>query len=96
MSKINREQVENVAFLSRLKLTENEIEKMQQDMSAILDFIETINELDTTGIEPTSHVLDLKNVFREDEVGECMPNEEIMELAPESSDGSIVVPKVIG
>ncbi len=96
MSKVSKEQVKNVAFLARLKLGKAEMEKMQEDMSAILDFVEQINEVDTSGILPTAHVLDIKNVYRKDVAGECMPNYEIMKLAPESSDGSIVVPKVIG
>ena len=96
MSKITREEVINVANLARLKLTDSEIIKMQDDMSSILDFISQINELDTTGIEPSAHAIDIKNVFREDVVIPSMDRDKLLKLAPESSDGFIVVPKVIG
>ena len=65
MNKISKKEVEKVALLARLKLSDQEVEEMQKDMSDILDFISQINELNTEGIVPTAHVLDIKNVFRE-------------------------------
>ena len=96
MSKISREEVINVANLARLRLSEEEIKKMQSDMSSILDFISQINELDTTGIEPSAHAIDIKNVFREDVIVPPLDRDKLLKLAPESNNGFIVVPKVIG
>lgn len=96
MSDITKDEVKKVANLARLSLTENEIQSLQDDMSSILDFISQINEVETSNIEPTAHVLDIKNVFREDKTEKSLDREKIMELAPEKSNGFIVVPKVIG
>lgn len=96
MEKVSKEEVQNVAKLARLNLSETETIKMQKDMSSILDFIGQINEVNTENIEPSTHVLDLKNVFREDIVGKTLDIRKIEELAPEFNNGFIVVPKVIG
>ena len=68
---------------------------MQKDMTAILDFVDQINKVNTDGIEPTAHVLDINNISREDISEDSMDREEILKLAPEQADGFIVVPRVI-
>ena len=73
---ISREDVIHVSNLARLNLREDEVEKFTEQLSAILEHIAKLNEVDTEGVEPTSHVLDLVNVFREDEVTES-PIEDI-------------------
>jgi len=95
MSKISKDDVEKVASLSRLALSETEINEMQKDMTAILDFVDQINKVNTDGIEPTAHVLDINNISREDISEDSMDREEILKLAPEQADGFIVVPRVI-
>ena len=79
---IDRDQVLHVARLARLKLTDEEVERMSTELSAVLDHIEKIGELDLDGVEPTSHVVPLENVLRED----------ILELAPDASDTGFRVP----
>ncbi len=93
--KISLEKVEKVAELARIALSDEEKESLSQDLSNILDYAEKINELDTSNVEPTAHILDIQNVFRQDEVGQSMPVDDIIKLAPKSDGNFIVVPKVI-
>ncbi len=92
---LTREEVEKVAKLARLKFEENEIEKFRSDLNNILDYINKLKELDTENVPPTSHVVEMKNVFREDVVGESLPIEEVLKNAPEKKDRFFVVPRVI-
>ena len=78
---ISREDVIHVSNLARLNLREDEVEKFTEQLGAILEHIAKLNEVDTEGVEPTSHVLDLVNVFREDAVTES-PIENIEKMAP--------------
>jgi aspartyl-tRNA(Asn)/glutamyl-tRNA(Gln) amidotransferase subunit C len=89
---IDREQVLHVARLARLRLSEEEVERMAGEMSAILGHVETMNELDLEGVEPTSHVVELQNVLREDVPRECLPRERALEQAPDVADGGFRVP----
>ena len=89
---IDREQVLHVAKLARLRLDDDEIEKMSSELSGILDHIEKIEELDLDGVEPTSHVVTLENVLREDEPRPSWPREQILRGAPEPEDGAFRVP----
>lgn len=89
---IDREQVLHVARLARLRLSDEEVERMSSELSTILDHIEKINELDLESVEPTSHVVEVENVLREDEPRESWPREEILELAPDAADGGFRVP----
>ncbi len=93
--KISREEVDYVASLARIAFTEEESEKLQKDMSAVLDYIAALNELDTEGVEPTEHILPLQNVFREDVVEESLPIEKVLQNAPESESHAFKVPRVI-
>jgi len=87
--------VEHVANLARLELAEAEKERLAVQLSAILKYAEKLNELDTEGVEPTSHVLPLFNVMCEDEVRESLPIEKVLANAPEEEDGHIKVPAVL-
>jgi aspartyl-tRNA(Asn)/glutamyl-tRNA(Gln) amidotransferase subunit C len=89
---IDRDQVLHVARLARLKLTDEEVERMAVELSAVLDHIEKIGELDLEGVEPTSHVVPVENVLREDEPRPSWPRETMLELAPEASNIGFEVP----
>jgi aspartyl-tRNA(Asn)/glutamyl-tRNA(Gln) amidotransferase subunit C len=89
---IDREQVLHVARLARLRLSEEEVDRMAGEMSTILEHVETMNELDLEGVEPTSHVVELQNVLREDVPRECLPRERALEQAPDTADGGFRVP----
>lgn len=95
MAAITREQVEHVADLARLSLTPEEAERLTEQLNQILAFAHKLNELDTDGVEPTSHVLPLANVMRDDEVRPSIPREEALKNAPDHADGLFRVPKVI-
>ncbi len=89
---IDRDQVLHVARLARLKLTDEELERMPGELSRILDHIEHISELDLDGVEPTSHVVAVENVLRPDEPDPSLTPEQALEQAPEPVDGGFGVP----
>jgi aspartyl-tRNA(Asn)/glutamyl-tRNA(Gln) amidotransferase subunit C len=89
---IDRDQVLHVARLARLKLTDEEVERMSSELSAVLGHIEKIGELDLEGVEPTSHVVPVENVLREDKPRPSWPRETMLELAPEASNIGFEVP----
>jgi aspartyl-tRNA(Asn)/glutamyl-tRNA(Gln) amidotransferase subunit C len=95
MADISKEQVKHVAHLARLAVTDEEVEKMADELSAIIGYAEQLNELDTEGVEPTTHVLDLKNVMRKDEPKEWITHEEAMKNAPDQKDGQFRVPSIM-
>ncbi len=92
---ITEETIQYVAALAKLKVTEEEKVRAAQDLNRILDYMETMNELDTEGVEPMSHVLPIKNVFREDEVTNGENREELLKNAPRQIAGSYAVPKTV-
>jgi len=92
---ISIEEVRYIAALARLRFSEEEEERMAQQMSGILDYMAKLNELDTEDVPPMSHVLDLNNVFREDVPEERITREEALRNAPESDSIYFRVPKVI-
>ncbi|HEY9186443.1 MAG TPA: Asp-tRNA(Asn)/Glu-tRNA(Gln) amidotransferase subunit GatC [Bacteroidota bacterium] len=94
--KITKEDVEHIAKLAKLHFETEGIEKMQNEMNKILEYIEKLNELDTSKVEPLSHVIDLKNVFREDVVNQVYSTEELLKNAPSKTEKFFRVPKVIG
>lgn len=96
MSRISNEQVKHVANLARLAITKEETEKLTKELDAIITFAEQLNELNTENVEPTYHVLDMKNVFREDISQKGLPREEVLKNAPDHQDGQIKVPAIIG
>jgi aspartyl-tRNA(Asn)/glutamyl-tRNA(Gln) amidotransferase subunit C len=89
---IEREQVLHVARLARLRLTDDEVERMAGELSKILEYVETMNELDLEGVEPTSHVVDLTNVLREDVPRPSLDRETALEQAPDATDSGFRVP----
>ena len=95
MTRITIDEVKHVANLARLAITEEEAEKFSKQLDAIITFAEQLNELDTDNVEPTSHVLEIKNVFREDVAGVGLPVEDVLKNAPDYEDGQIKVPAII-
>lgn len=86
--------VEHVAKLARLELSEEEKEKFSKQLGDILKYVEQMNEVDTTGVEPMSHAIPMVNVMREDEVVSKHTKEELMANAPLKEDGFFRVPKI--
>ena len=93
--KITINEVEYVAKLARLKLSDEEKTLFTQQLDSILLYIDKLNELDTADVPPTSHVLALENVMRDDEVKPSYPPEEVLAIAPEREDSFFAVPRVI-
>jgi aspartyl-tRNA(Asn)/glutamyl-tRNA(Gln) amidotransferase subunit C len=89
---IDRDQVLHVARLARLELTEDELERMPAELSKILEHVELMDRLDLEGVEPTSHVVEVQNVLREDTPRPCLPREKALQGAPDVADGGFRVP----
>jgi aspartyl-tRNA(Asn)/glutamyl-tRNA(Gln) amidotransferase subunit C len=89
---IDRAQVEHVARLARLELSEAELDEMAQELSGVLGHIETISELDLDGVPPTSHVADVTTPLREDVPRPSLPREKALDQAPAVQDGGFLVP----
>ncbi|MFZ3062456.1 MAG: Asp-tRNA(Asn)/Glu-tRNA(Gln) amidotransferase subunit GatC [Actinomycetota bacterium] len=92
---ISKKEVEHVALLARLYLTEEEKERFTRQLQQILEHAGKIKELDTSKVPPTSHVLPLRNVFREDKSRPCLTQEEALKNAPKKEDNMFVVPKIV-
>lgn len=92
---VSRDQVQRVAQLARLEFSEEEEAQMADELSRILEYVEKLEELDTSGVPPMSHVLDVTNVFRPDEIEERIDRDQALEAAPETTDGYFEVPKVL-
>ncbi|MFY4776966.1 Asp-tRNA(Asn)/Glu-tRNA(Gln) amidotransferase subunit GatC [Metabacillus sp. RGM 3146] len=95
MSRISNEQVKHVAHLARLAITEDEAQMFTKQLDAIIGFAEQLNELDTENVEPTSHVLDMKNVMRDDVPAKGLPVEDVLKNAPDKKDGYVRVPTIL-
>ncbi|MCD5397907.1 Asp-tRNA(Asn)/Glu-tRNA(Gln) amidotransferase subunit GatC [candidate division NPL-UPA2 bacterium] len=93
--KISKKEVEHVAKLARLRLTDEEKNKFGKQLSRILEYVEKLNELDTEKVEPTSHVVSLPNVLREDEVKPSLPVEDVLSNAPDKKGNYFKVPRII-
>ena len=93
---ITREQVEHVARLAHLALTDEEVERLTGQLGAILDAVGKVSELDLADVEPTSHPLDLVNVARADEAQPSLPRAEALANAPDVEGGFFKVPPAIG
>jgi aspartyl-tRNA(Asn)/glutamyl-tRNA(Gln) amidotransferase subunit C len=87
--------IEKVARLARLNLSEEEKETFGNQLEQTLNYMEQLNQLDTTGVEPTSHAIPVHNVFREDEVKPSFPREEVLGIAPDEEVGHFKVPRII-
>jgi len=93
--KIDQAQVRKVAKLSRLELTEAEVEEFTGQLSAILDYVEKMNDLDTTNVEPLAHCLPISNVFRQDLAKESLGTEKALTNAPQRDGEFFKVPKIL-
>jgi len=89
---ISRDEVLHVARLARLELSEDELSRFAEQLSAILEAVGKVSELDLEGVEPTAHPLDLVNVWADDEPRPCLPVEAALANAPDREDGSFRVP----
>lgn len=93
--KISDETIEYVGILAKLELSEEEKEQAKADMGKMLDYIDKLNELDTSGVEPMSHIFPLNNVFREDVVTNENGHDDTLANAPSAKDDGFKVPKTI-
>jgi aspartyl-tRNA(Asn)/glutamyl-tRNA(Gln) amidotransferase subunit C len=95
VEKIDKEQVRKVAMLSRLELGEAEIDELTGQLSAILDYVAKMNELDTTNVEPLAHCLPIQNIFREDRPQESLGTQKTLANAPQADEQFFKVPKIL-
>ena len=92
---VKKDDVKNIAKLSKLRLSEEEIEEFTEDMNQILDYVKKLDSLDTSNIEPLYHPLEGVNVFREDKLKESIDTETALKNAPKRTEEFFKVPKVI-
>jgi len=95
-SSLTRAEVEHVARLARLALTDAELDALTPELAKILEYAAQVSALDTEGVPPTAHPLPLVNVFRPDEVQPCLPREVVLAAAPATEDGRFRVPRILG
>jgi aspartyl-tRNA(Asn)/glutamyl-tRNA(Gln) amidotransferase subunit C len=88
-------EIGHISLLARLELSEEEMDLFSRQLGSIIEYIKKLNELDTSGVEPTAHVLPLHNVFREDVVQPSLPREMALQNAPERNEQFYRVPKII-
>lgn len=93
--RLSKQEVEHVAWLARLELSEQENDRLTGHLNQIMAHFEDLQKLDTSDVEPTSHSIPMKNVFREDKVGPSFTQEEAVSNAPEEKDFYFVVPQVV-
>ncbi|MDA0840239.1 MAG: Asp-tRNA(Asn)/Glu-tRNA(Gln) amidotransferase subunit GatC [Planctomycetota bacterium] len=95
MAKISKEQVRHVALLSRIEMSDGEVEVFQSQLENILEYMDKLDELDTSAVRPMSSLMGLNNVFREDVVQPSLPTEVALANAPEKTGDSFKVPTVV-
>lgn len=88
-------EIEHVALLARLELSDDEKKLFSKQVGSIIDYIDKLDKLDTSDVEPTAHVLPIKNVFREDKLKPSLPREKALQNAPGKNDNFFRVPKII-
>lgn len=93
--KLSKDEIASIAHLSRLELSQEETEKFTSHINTLLEHFQNLQELDTSAIEPTSHVIPVFNVFREDEVRPSLTPEEVVANGPQVADNCFVVPRVV-
>jgi aspartyl-tRNA(Asn)/glutamyl-tRNA(Gln) amidotransferase subunit C len=93
--KITRKDVESVALLSRLEMDDAAMDKFTGQLNSILEYVDMLSKVDTEGVEPTAHVLNLKNVLRADAAKPSLSRELALSNAPEQEDGYFKVPKIM-
>ncbi len=94
MERISKDDVRHVAKLAELEFNEKDVEKITSQLDRILDHVAKISKVDTEGVPPTSHVLDIKNVFREDEAKQSVTQEAALKNAPDEENKGFKVPKI--
>lgn len=93
--KISKKEILHVAHLARLDIDEIDVDRFAGQIGTILDYVDTLKQVDTTGVSATSHAITLTNAFREDALQDHLDPEESLANAPDKEDGAFVVPKVI-
>lgn len=88
-------EIDHVALLARLKLKDEEKDLFSKQVGSIIEYVDKLNELDIADVEPTAHVLPMKNVFREDIPRDSLPREKALQNAPRKNEGFYRVPKII-
>ena len=91
---IDDQKIQHIAKLARLEITKEEGEQLKDQLAAILKHFEALNELDTSGVEPMKHVIDTKNVLRDDEVRPSLPQDQALRNAPKQDGQHFIVPGV--
>jgi aspartyl-tRNA(Asn)/glutamyl-tRNA(Gln) amidotransferase subunit C len=92
---ISRQDVQHVARLARLHLTDDELERMREQLDAILAYVDKLRQLDVEGVEPTSHAVPLVDVMRDDALAPCLTQDEALANAPDRVDAFFRVPRII-
>ena len=93
--KITQEEVQKVAALARLDLTEKEVEQMTRQLDNILSYVAKLDKLDTSGVPVTTHTQNITNAFRADEVRESLPRDKALANGPRHNEDAFIVPKII-
>jgi aspartyl-tRNA(Asn)/glutamyl-tRNA(Gln) amidotransferase subunit C len=93
---ISRQDIEKVALLARLQLTEDEISKMTSELAQIVGYVDQLGEVNTDGVEPMAHAIELSNVFRADVVSQSLPRTDALANAPHHDERGYLVPAVLG
>lgn len=92
---VSKEEVKHLAKLSKLEFDEKSLDKITNDLSSIVDFANQLSNIDVEGVKPTAHILDIKNVFREDIMDKSYDREEILKNATEKEAGCVSVPQTV-
>jgi aspartyl-tRNA(Asn)/glutamyl-tRNA(Gln) amidotransferase subunit C len=93
---ISRQDIEKVALLARLQLTDDELSRMTVELAKIVGYVDQLSEVGTNGVEPMAHAIEIVNVFRDDAVVQSLPREEALANAPHSDERGYLVPAVLG
>lgn len=93
--KITRDEVEHVANLAKLNMSEEELAKMTGQLDTILSYVAKLDELDTEGVVATTHAFSINNAFREDEIQESLPREEALANGPKENGEAFTVPRIL-
>ncbi len=94
-AELTRDEVQRVAVLARLKLSESELDSLTADLGKILEHIDQLNELQTEDVEPMVHAIEFENVFRADEIRESLPREAALSNAPKTDGRCFLVPQIL-
>jgi len=93
---ITRQEVEKVALLGRLQLSDTELATMTDELAQIVTYVDQLAQVDTDGVEPMAHAIEVTNVFKDDRVAPSLPREEALANAPHHNDAGYLVPAVLG